>query len=51
MKRHTLFAFIFIAYLSVNVLVMPVAAEQLLNEDFQQPFFAKTVDFFDYARA
>ncbi|UCH01680.1 MAG: hypothetical protein JSV20_07495 [Candidatus Bathyarchaeota archaeon] len=51
MKRHTLFACIFIACLSVNILIMPVAAEQLLNEDFQQPFFAKTVDFFEYARA
>lgn len=35
----------------MNVLIVPVSAEQLLKEDFEQPYFAKIVDFFDYARA
>jgi hypothetical protein len=40
-----------VACLSLNVATIPASAEQLLKEDFEQPYFSKTVDFFEYARA
>ncbi|UCH38082.1 MAG: hypothetical protein JSV76_02665 [Candidatus Bathyarchaeota archaeon] len=41
----------FVVCLTIHLLIVPLNADTLLQEDFQQPSFAKTVDFFDYARA
>lgn len=51
LKPETILVCFLVACLSVNALVLPVSAEQLLKDDFKQSYFAKTVDFFDYARA
>lgn len=51
LKFEKILVCLLIVCLSINALVIPVSAEQLLKDDFTQPYFAKTVDFFDYARA
>ena len=42
-----------VACLSATLVVVPVSvsADDLLRTDFQKESFAKTVDYFDYARA
>ncbi|MFX0045865.1 MAG: hypothetical protein ACFE8Z_08460, partial [Candidatus Hermodarchaeota archaeon] len=51
LKSETVLVCFLIACLSLNVATVPVSAEQLLKDDFKQPYFWKTVDFFEYARA
>ncbi len=51
MKLKTILVWGLVAYLAVNALVLPASAEPLLKDDFKQASFAKTVDFFEYARA
>jgi hypothetical protein len=51
MKYRSLFFSLFIAFLALSVIIPPVRATTLEHDDFQQGHFAKTVDFFDYARA
>ncbi len=51
MIKKNILICVLIVGLSINLLTASVSADSLLKEDFQQPSFAKTVDFFDYARA
>ena len=51
MKHRPLFLSLFIALLALSVIAPPVQATTLEHDDFELGQFAKTVDFFDYARA
>jgi hypothetical protein len=51
MTYRSLFLSLFIALLALTVIVPPVQATTLEHSDFELGQFAKTVDFFDYARA
>jgi len=51
MKIKVLQVFILIACLLTTLSVTSVSADNLLKTDFQEESFAKTVDYFDYARA
>ena len=51
LKPERILVWFLVAGLAVNTLILPVSAEPLLKDDFKQPYFAKTVDFFEYARA
>lgn len=51
MTYRPLFLSLFVALLALSVIVPPVQATTLEHNDFQQRQFAKTVDFFEYARA
>ncbi len=50
MKHRPLFFSLFIAFLTISVIIPPVGATTLEHDDFQQEKFEKTVDFFKYAR-
>jgi len=50
-KFKVLQVIIFVACLLTSLAVTPVSADDLLRTDFQKESFAKTVDYFDYARA
>lgn len=51
MKFKVLQVFILVACLLTTLSVPTVSADDLLRTDFQEESFAKTVDYFDYARA
>ena len=51
MKFKVLQVFILVACLLTTLAVTSVSADDLLRTDFQKESFAKTVDYFDYARA
>jgi len=50
-KLRVLQVFILVACLSTSLAVTSVSTDSLLRRDFQEESFAKTVDYFDYARA
>ena len=51
MKFKILVGALLVACLSTTLVAVPVSADDLLKTDFQKESFAKTVDYFDYARA
>jgi hypothetical protein len=51
MKFKILLGALLAACLSTTLVAVPVSADNLLKTDFQKESFAKTVDYFDYARA
>jgi len=51
LKSKILLGVLLVACLSTTLVVVPVSADNLLKTDFQKESFAKTVDYFDYARA
>jgi len=51
MKIKVLQVFILVACLLTTLSVTPASADDLLKTDFQEESFAKTVDYFEYARA
>lgn len=50
MKLKTILGFFLILSISAST-ALPIFGDELLKEDFQKESFAKTVDYFDYARA
>jgi len=51
LKFKILLGVLLVVCLSITLFVVPVSADDLLKTDFQEESFAKTVDYFDYARA
>ncbi len=51
MKIKIFSVFFMIVSLFASLIMVPVSAENLLKTDFQKESFAKTIDYFDYARA
>jgi len=51
LKLKNLLGVLLVACLSTTLVAAPASAENLLKTDFQGESFAKTVDYFDYARA
>ena len=51
MKFKILLGALLVVCLSTTLVAVPVSADDLLKTDFQKESFAKTVDYFDYARA
>ena len=51
MKGKSILAYVLICIAIVSALTPIVSADNLTREDFLQPSFAKTVDYFDYVRA
>jgi hypothetical protein len=51
MTYRSLFLSVFCVILTLSVVISPVKAATLEHKDFQKEQFAKTVDYFDYARA
>ncbi len=51
LRSKILLGVLLVACMSTTLLMVPVSAEDLLKTDFQKESFAKTVDYFDYARA
>lgn len=51
MRRQTLLGVLLVVCLSVSLAMTPISADDLLRTDFEKESFAKTVDYFDYARA
>jgi len=51
MKIKVLQVFILVACLLTTLSMVPTSADDLLRTDFQEESFAKTVDYFEYARA
>ena len=51
LKSKIFLGVLLVACLSATLVVVPVSTDNLLKTDFQKESFAKTVDYFDYARA
>jgi len=51
MKFKILLGALLVVCLSTTLVAVPVSADNLLKTDFQKESFAKTVDYFEYARA
>jgi len=51
LRHETLLGVLLVVCLSVLLIMTPVSADDLLKTDFEKESFAKTVDYFDYARA
>lgn len=51
MKFSLIMGALLVFCLSTTLLMVPVSGADLLRTDFQEESFAKTVDYFDYARA
>ena len=51
MRNKNLLGTLLISIALMSIIAPLASAETLLNTDFQQESFAKTVDYYDYARA
>jgi len=51
LKSKILLGILLAACLSATLVMVPLSADDLLKTDFQKESFAKTVDYFEYARA
>jgi hypothetical protein len=51
LRLKRLLAVLLVASLATPLVMIPASADELVRTDFQEESFAKTVDYFDYARA